>query len=178
MKRSLVVVTAVALVLAAAYASTRSAAAPAAPARSSSTGMLRLPAAAPAGQETLWGHIKSLRRSGKRFELRFDPALWLTGLAADRAAKQDGREVANDYYVVDESHRQLTYAVFANARVTVLTRGLRAQRISVAELAGIVKGKNPRHRKLFDAHNALGFWIRIGDKYPNPALSIDQQYQP
>ena len=24
----------------------------------------------------------------------------------------------------------------------------------------------------------FGFWIRVGDKYPNPVLSLDQQYQP
>src|SRR5438067_391549 len=61
-------------------------------------------------EPALWGHIKSLTRHGGRYELRFDPALWLTGLAADRAAKQDGREVTNDYYVVEESHRLITYA--------------------------------------------------------------------
>jgi hypothetical protein len=22
------------------------------------------------------------------------------------------------------------------------------------------------------------FWIRVGDKYPNPAVSLDQQYHP
>ncbi len=50
--------------------------------------------------------------------------------------------------------------------------------IPVSELAQIVKGKNPKRRPLFDRSNGLGFWIRIGDKYPNPALSIDQQYHP
>ena len=45
----------------------------------------RLPAATPAGQTTLYGHIESLTRKGNRYELRFDPALWLTGVPAERA---------------------------------------------------------------------------------------------
>src|SRR5205807_7616269 len=129
-------------------------------------------------QHTLWGHIKSLKRRGGHFELRFDPALWLNGVTAERAAKQDGQQVANDYYIVDESRRQLTYVVQTNAHITVLTKGLRSLRIHPSELAEILKGKNPRHRSLYVRHYSLGFWILVGDKYPNPALSIDQQYQP
>jgi hypothetical protein len=136
-------------------------------------------ATAPVQHEpVLWGHIKSLNRNGNRFEMRFDPALWLTGVTANRAAAQDGRQVANDYYVVDESHRLLTYVVLPSARVTVLTRGIRPLRVPVSELAQIVKGKNPRHRALFDRRNSLGYWIRVGHSYPNPAVSLDQQYQP
>jgi Tol biopolymer transport system component len=135
--------------------------------------------AAPGQHEpVLWGHIKSLGRNGNRFEMRFDPALWLTGVTANRAAAQDGREVSNDYYIVDESHRLLTYVVLPTARVTVLTRGIRPLRVPVSELAQIVKGKNPRHRPLFDRRNSFGFWIRVGHSYPNPVLTIDQQYQP
>ena len=36
-----------------------------------------------------YGHVKSLTRKGNHFELRFDPAWWLTGLTARRAALQD-----------------------------------------------------------------------------------------
>ncbi|MDQ2984205.1 MAG: hypothetical protein M3R70_09830 [Actinomycetota bacterium] len=140
--------------------------------------MLRLPTATPAGETALWGHIKSLKHKGGHFELRFDPALFLHGVTADRVAAEDGQKVANDYYVVDESHRKLTYVVPTNARVTVLNRDLHSVRIPVSELAQIVKGKNPRHRRLFSRDNGLGFWLRVGDKYPNPALSLDQQYQP
>ena len=41
-----------------------------------------------------------------------------------------------------------------------------------------MKGENPKHRRLFDRANGLGYWIRIDTKYPNPVLSMDQQYQP
>jgi hypothetical protein len=39
-----------------------------------------------------------------------------------------------------------------------------------------VKGKNPKHRQLSEPK--AGFWIRIGEKYPNPAVTLYQQYQP
>ena len=45
---------------------------------------LRLPRAAAAGETTQYGHIKSLRRVGARYQLRFDPALWLGGVTAER----------------------------------------------------------------------------------------------
>jgi hypothetical protein len=110
--------------------------------------------------------------------MAFDPAFLLHGVTADRAAAEDGHEVANDYYVVDESHRQYVYVVRPTAEVTVLTKSLCATTITVSELAQIVAGKNPEHRRLFDRSNGLGFWIRVSNKYPNPALSLDQQYQP
>jgi hypothetical protein len=71
----------------------------------------------------------------------------------------------------------LTYLVPATAHVTVLTnagtQGIRATPISVSELAQIVKGKNPRHRALFEPKN--GFWIRI---VTDTVRSLDQQYSP
>ena len=125
-----------------------------------------------------YGHIKTMVRKGQRFEIKFDPAWWLTGVAAQRAKLEDtgSRDVPNDYYVVEEGHRLLTFVVFRNARVSVLTGGAQSTRISAAELALIVNGKNPRRRRLFERN--AGFWIRIGEKYPNPAVTIDQQYQP
>ena len=59
----------------------------------------RLPAATSAGQTTLFGHIDSLVRKGNRYELRFDPALWLTGVPAERAC--GCRPVANDHFIVN-----------------------------------------------------------------------------
>jgi hypothetical protein len=134
----------------------------------------RLPAATPAGETTLYGHIKSLVRSGRRYELRFDPALWLTGVAAERAC--GCRTVANEYYILDESHRLLTYVVPSTAQVTVLTGGVHGTPITVSELAQILKGKNPNHRRLSEPK--AGFWIRVGFTYPGPVLALDQQYQP
>jgi hypothetical protein len=134
----------------------------------------------PPRELVLYGHVKSLARKGRRFELRFDPALWLGGVTANRAAVEDkviapGDVVPNDYYIREEGHRALTYLVPAAAHVSVLTsaRGIRSTAISVAELAQIVKGKNPKHRRLFAAK--LGFWIRVAT---DKVRSLDQQYQP
>jgi hypothetical protein len=174
MKLSLLILAGAAILLAAVSATSRPSVAPA----SSS-------AVAKQREVVQYGHIKSLARKGRRFELRFDPAWWLTGLTAERAAVEDkairpGEAVPNDYYIVDETHRLLTYVVPATAHVTVLTRRgagpIPATAISVSELAQIVKGKNPRHRRLTEPK--AGFWIRIGNKYPGPVLSLDQQYQP
>ncbi len=141
-------------------------------------GVRLLPPAAPAGETVLYGHIKSLTHQGSRFRLRFDPAWWLTGYAAQRAALEDhgSSDVPNDYYIVEEGHRLLTYLVSPTARVTVLTDGANATAITVAELTQLENGKNPNHRHLSEP--AAGYWIRVGSKYPNPVLALDQQYQP
>src|SRR5919197_2880929 len=122
MKPSFAVVAAVALLVAAG---------------SSAAVVAKLPPAASAGQQTLYGHVKSLTRKGARFELRFDPAWWLTGVTASRAKREDtgSSDVPNDYYIVEEGHRLLTYVVPATARVTVLTRGRPTTAITVSELA-------------------------------------------
>ena len=129
-----------------------------------------------------YGYVRSLVRSDNRYRMRFDPALWLSGETANRAAVADGvipsgDAVPNDYYVRNETRKQLTYAVLPGARVTVVTNsgtsGLRSTRISVSELAAIVAGRNPKQRKLYGRH--LGYWARIaGDR----VTRLDQQYQP
>jgi len=130
----------------------------------------------PGKQQVLYGHAKSVTRVGNRYELRFDPAWWLTGVAAEHAC--GCKPVANDYYVVDESHRLLTFAVRKDAKVTVLVRGgkVSTATISVAELAQIIQGKNPQHRRLLEPK--AGFWIRVLQTYPSPVVALDQQYQP
>jgi hypothetical protein len=133
---------------------------------------------APPRELVLYGHIKSLAHNGRRFEMRVDPAWWLQGVTAQRAAVEDkvirpGEPVPNDYYIVDESHRLLTYLVPANAHVTVLTRGVSSTAITVSELAQIVKGKNPKHRPLLEPK--AGFWMRVAT---DTVRSLDQQYQP
>jgi hypothetical protein len=136
-----------------------------------------LPPATPVHEVALYGHIKSLGRSGRGFRLQFDPALWLGGVTAARAKLADtgSSDVSNDYYIRDETHRLLTFLVPRGARVTVLSARLCATRISVSELAQIMKGKNLRHRALFDRGRHLGFWIRVG---LDTVRSFDQQYQP
>jgi len=129
-----------------------------------------------------YGYVRSLVRTGNRYRMRFDPALWLSGQTANRAAVEDGaippgETVPNDYYIRNESRQQLTYTVLPGARVTIVsmsgTGGLRSTRIAVSELAAIVKGGNPKQRKLYGRH--LGYWARIvGDR----AIALDQQYQP
>jgi len=148
--------------------------------KSSSSGPLRLPRATPAGQTTVFGHIKSLAREGGKWKLRFDPAMLLFGATAEQEAfEQTGsRDVPNDSVTFDETHHLLTYVVAPTATVTIVTQGLAATTISVDELSKILAGKNPAHRKLFGDPKGFGFWMRVGDKYPNPVLTIDEQYHP
>jgi len=130
-------------------------------------------------QGPLYGHIRSITQKNHRFVMQFDPAWLLTGLAAERAC--GCKPVPNDNYVVDESHKLLTFAVRRDARVTILLSGtqhISPVSISVAELAQIVKGKNPKHRPLLGRTAGYAFWIRIGTQYPNPVVSLEQQYQP
>lgn len=140
----------------------------------------RLPRAAAAGQLSQYGHVVSLSRTGARFTLRFDPAFWLSGATANRAAEEDkaiapGEGVPNDYYIRDEAKKLLTYRVPADAKVTVLDRRLRPFSITVAQLAGVVAGRNPTGRPLFDRTRGLGYWILVDS---DRVLAIDQQYRP
>ena len=129
----------------------------------------------------LFGHITSMTRIDGGFEVKFDPAWWLSGVAAQHAALEDtgSGDVPNDYYIVDEAHRLLTVPVSPDTRITVVTHGdtgIGSVAVSPAELVEIVHGRNPEHRPLFSAK--LPFWLQLGDKYPNGAQTLDQQYQP
>jgi hypothetical protein len=175
MKPSLVVLTAVVILLAAVGASHLQAA----PAASQApTPFLPTPPVGAPQQLVVYAHIKSITAKGGSFEAKVDPAEYLSGETANRAAIADkvlqpGDTVPNDHYVRDESHRLLVYKVPANAHVTVITAGLHATRIPVSELAQIVAGKNPKHRSLFEPKNP--FWIRVAS---DTALALDQQYSP
>jgi hypothetical protein len=135
--------------------------------------------AGPPGQQVEFGYIKSLQRKGNRFVMRFDPA-WLTsGVTANTAAAEDGavppgEPVPNDNYVIDESHRLLTYYVPPSAHVTALTKGVAGTPITVAQLAQLVAGKNPFPRPPFEPVTT-GFWIRVAI---DTVRSLDQQYKP
>lgn len=136
--------------------------------------------AGPPAVSAQYGYVRSLARAGNAHRLRFDPALWLTGETANRAAREDGvvgpgETVPNDYYIRNESRRTLTYLVPRTARVTVvaLRSGVpRSIRISVAQLARAAGGESigiPLYGR------TLGYWARIeGDR----VLRLDQQYQP
>jgi hypothetical protein len=51
---------------------------------------VQLPRAAAAGQMVLYGHIKSVARKSGRFEMRFDPASWLTGCGGECGGRRRG----------------------------------------------------------------------------------------
>jgi hypothetical protein len=125
---------------------------------------------------------------GDHYELRFDPASFLSGVTANVAAAQDEgtackpracAPVPNDNYAVDETHRVYTYLVPAGARVTVVTnRGnpaqLGATPISVAQLAQIVGNGKAPGITLFEPLDS-GVWIQVRN---DTARSLDQQYRP
>jgi hypothetical protein len=115
--------------------------------------------------------------------LKFVPALLLSGVTANVAQAEDQGTtcapsacppVANDNYVLNEDHRLLTYLVPATARVTALTTGVKGTPITVAQLAGIVSGKNPLGHSLWEGLDT-GVWIRVRI---DTVRSIDQQYHP
>jgi hypothetical protein len=140
------------------------------------------------GDQTIYGHIGSLRRVGARYELRFDPASFLSGLTANVAAARDQGSacrpaacppVPNDNYAVDESHRLYTYLVPPAAHVTVITnRGnparLGATPITVAQLAQVVGNGKAPGVVLFEPLSS-GVWIRV---HIDEVRSLDQQYRP
>jgi hypothetical protein len=133
--------------------------------------------------ETLqFGHIDSLTPKDDEFELRFDPAWFLSGETANVAAAEDGviergEPDPNDNDVVEEGHRLLTCRVPPDAGVTVLTRKgdpaqMGATAISVEELAEIVSGTSA-----FELIEPLStaVWITVEI---DTVRAIDQQYRP
>ena len=138
---------------------------------------LPTPPLSPPRQRVFYGHAKSLVRRGGHWELQVDPAEFLSGLTANRAAVEDGAiapgdAVPNDYYVRDEGHRLLTFRVPVGTPITVVTLGIKATRITVSALARVLAGK-PTPRRLFEP--GAGFWIRVAG---DTVRAIDQQYQP
>jgi hypothetical protein len=144
-------------------------------------------AAAPAAKScgppdvAMFGYVKSLKRAGDHFELRFDPAWFTSGVTANQAALEDtgSSDVPNDNYIVDEGHRLLTYLVPATSHITVLSsgqkldeRGFASQSITAAQLAQLVEGRHPV--KLFEALDT-GFWMHVSI---DTVCSLEQQYQP
>ena len=140
------------------------------------------PVAARCQGDRVFGQIRSLKAKGDHYELHFDPAWFLSGETANRAAAEDGavapgEPVPNDNYVVEEGHRLLTYLVRPSAQVTVLARktgggGFGERTITVAELAELVDGQKPV--ELFEPLES-GIWLRV---HTDTACSVEQQYRP
>jgi len=175
-KSALVILAALAILVAAGVASLRLA-------QNASSSPKASSVTTPCGPGTVaqYGHVESLTRSGDHFELRFDPAWFLSGVTASHAKLEDtgSSDVPNDNYVVEEGHRLLTYIVPANAHVTVLTRGgaldargFPSSAITVSQLAQLVKGEQPV--KLFESLDS-GLWVRVAN---DTACSLEQQYRP
>ena len=139
------------------------------------------------GDQRLYGQVKSLERKGDHYELRFDPAFFLSGVTANVAQAEDQQTpcqpsacppVANDNYVVDEGHRLLTYLVPADVQGTVLTTSgssggpFPATTITAAELAQIIAGQSSL--KLFEPLSS-GVWILV---HGDTVRTFAQQYRP
>ena len=128
----------------------------------------------PPAEIAQFGYIRSLTRKGAVFQLRFDPALLLEGRTAKAAEREDSADSPGDFYVVNDSPRELTYVVPPGAHVTVVATGpggIHAKPITVARLAQAVDGGGP---KLFEPI-ATGFWIRVRI---DTVRALDQQYFP
>jgi hypothetical protein len=143
-----------------------------------SANFVSTPPAAPVGQQVFFGHVKSLVRKGGHWQLRFDPAWFLSGVTASQAKFEDtgSRDVPNDNYRVEEGHRLLLFLVAPKARITVLLneagKGIDSKPITVSQLAAIVAGKSSL--KLFEPLQS-GTWIRVRI---DTIQELDQQYLP
>jgi hypothetical protein len=177
MKKLFIFVAAAVLLAAMVFASSRVFAASGPRSASASSAV----AAKPCGDVALYGHIRSLTPSGDHFEMRFDPAWFLSGVTASRAKFEDtgSSDVPNDNYVVEEGHRLLPYLVPTTADITVLSRtgelpgpGFPSTAITASELAQLVDGKEPV--KLAEPL-ASGFWMHVRN---DTACSLEQQYRP
>jgi hypothetical protein len=179
MKKSLIFVAAAVLLAATVFASARVFAASGPSSASASSAVAARPCGPP--DVALYGHIKSLTPKGDHFEMRFDPAWFLSGVTASRAKLEDtgSSEVPNDNYVVEEGHRLLTYLVPSTAGITVLSRtgelpgpGFPSTAITASELAQLVDGKEPI--KVAEPLES-GFWMHVNI---DTVCSLQQQYRP
>ena len=94
-----------------------------------------------------------------------------TGGGADAGAVAPGQPVPNDYFVVDEGHRLLTYKVPADAKLTVVALGPKNIPVTIEALAKMVAGKQAAPWLPI----ASGFWLR---SHIDTVRSLDQQYRP
>jgi len=143
------------------------------------------PALSATGDQRIYGHIESLRRTGGHYELRFDPSLLVSGVTANTAhAEDDGTvcqpsacpAVANDNYVIDEGHRLLVFIVPVNVRGSVLAKGgsngVLWKTITARQLAQLVANRSSV--KLVEPLSS-GVWILV---HSDTVRRFAQQYHP
>jgi hypothetical protein len=179
MKRSLIFVAGAVLLAATVFASARVFAASGPPSASASSAVAVNQCGSP--DAALFGHIKSLTAKGDHFDMRFDPAWFLSGVTASHAMLEDtgSSEVPNDNYVVEEGHRLLTFIVPRTADITVLSKtgelpgpGFPSTAITSSQLAQLVNGEEPV--KLAEGLES-GFWMQVNI---DTVCSLKQQYRP
>jgi hypothetical protein len=133
------------------------------------------------GTQWLHGEIRSVKADGNRFLLVFDPSLFLSGIAANVAQAQDQHRVCvpskcppvdNDNYVVDESHRTVTFLLPATIHGTVLVSSSDRRTITGSELAKLVAGTSTL--KLYEPLQS-GVWINV---HIDTVRTFAQQYVP
>jgi hypothetical protein len=143
------------------------------------------PPRSPIADQNLYGRIVSTSPAAGGYFVRFDPAWWLGGVAAQVAlAHAEHRTCAtpgctevpvpNDYYVLDEGHRTLTFFMPRSAYGTVLTKPLTfpGTRVAADRLARLVA---QGHRaNLFEPLES-GVWLRV---HGGTVQSFAQQYRP
>jgi hypothetical protein len=178
-KQSLVFVAAAVILAAGVLASARLFAASGPSSASASSAAVPKPCSP--SEAALYGHIKSLTPKGDHFQMRFDPARFLSGEEASRAMLEDTRtsDVPNDNYIGEDGHRLLTYLVPTTAHITVLSRtgeligsGFPSTAITVSQLAQLVKGEEPV--ELAESLES-GFWMHVNI---DTVCSLRQQYLP
>jgi hypothetical protein len=132
------------------------------------------------GEQRLFGYIRGLTKRGSTYQLRFDPAFFLSGETANEAAARDGvvppgQPVPNDNYVVNESRRTYLYVVTPSTEIRILVKGgniTQGSPVGVGTLAQLVRGKHPVN--LFEGLDS-GFWLGV---HIDHACSLTQQYHP
>jgi hypothetical protein len=141
------------------------------------------------GDQWLYGHIRSLTRSGDHYLLRFDPAWFTSGVTANAAAAAAQHQscrpeacppVPNDNYRVDEGHQLLAFILPGTTHGTILTRNgqmtgpFPATRIDAGQLAAIVANGKAPGITLFEPLDS-GVWILV---HVDTVRAFYQQYVP
>ena len=133
------------------------------------------------GEQWYHGQIRSISRDGDRFLITLDPSWFLSGLTANVAQAEDQHmtckpsacpPVANDNYVVDESHGAYTFILPATARGTVLATPSIQHTITAKQLAGLVTGKS--RIKTYEPLSS-GIWVLVDI---DTVKTFAQQYVP